>query len=169
VLADYKQALEALVEVETRMAEVLEELGLAELVTSIRGVSVVGAAAILAETGDPARFDDAKAVVKHAGLCPRDNASGAFAGKTTISGRGRPLLRLAAWRAVWGALPHNSVFAARYAHLTSRQHNRLSDGQARSAVAAALLRQLWVVCVYRIPWELAVASGTARREVTDAA
>jgi Transposase IS116/IS110/IS902 family len=108
-------------------------------------------------------------VVKHAGLCPRDNASGAFAGRTTISGRGRPLLRLAAWRAVWGALPHNPVFAARHAHLTSRQHNRLSDGQARSAVAAALLRQLWVVWVNRIPWELAVASGTAGKEVTDPA
>ena len=108
-------------------------------------------------------------MVKHAGLCPRDNASGAFAGKTTISGRGRPLLRLAAWRAVWGALPHNPVFAARYRHLTSRQHNRLSDGQARTAVAAALLRQLWVVCVNRIPWEPTVASGTARREVTDPA
>ena len=100
MLTDFKQALAALAEVEGRMAKVLAELGLAELVTSIRGVSVVGAAAILAETGDPTRFDDAKAVVKHAGLCPRDNASGAFAGKTTISGRGRPLLRLAAWRAV---------------------------------------------------------------------
>ena len=100
---------------------------------------------------------------------PRDNASGAFAGKTTISSRGRPLLRLAAWRAVWGALPHNPVFAARYAHLTSRQHNRLSDGQARSAVAAALLRQLWVVCVNRIPWEPAVAGGADRKEVTDPA
>jgi transposase len=87
VLADFKQALAALAEVETRMAEVLAELGLAGLVTSIRGLSVVGAAAILAETGDPARFDDAKAVVKHAGLCPRDNSSGAFAGKATISGR----------------------------------------------------------------------------------
>ena len=151
------------------MAKVLAELGLAELVTSIPGLSVVGAAAILAETGDPTRFDDAKAVVKHAGLCPRDNASGSFAGKTTISGRGRPLLRLAAWRAVWGALPHNPVFAARYTHLTSRQHNRLSDGQARTAVAAALLRQLWVVCVNRIPWELAVASGTTGKEVTDPA
>src|SRR4030095_3818517 len=75
VLADFKQALAALAEVEGRMAKVLEELGLAELVTSIRGVSVVGAAAILAETGDPARFDDAKAVVKHAacahGTTPR--------------------------------------------------------------------------------------------------
>jgi transposase len=69
------------------MVSVLAELGLAELVTSIPGLSVVGAAAILAETGDPTRFDDAKAVVKHAGLCPRDNASGTVAGKTTISGR----------------------------------------------------------------------------------
>jgi transposase len=169
VLADFKQALAALAEVEGRMAKALAELDLAELVTTIRGLSVVGAATILAETGDPARFDDAKAVVKHAGLCPRDNASGSFTGKTTISGRGRPLLRLAAWRAVWGALPHNPVFAARYAHLTSRQHNRLSDGQARTAVAAALLRQLWVVCVNRIPWELAVAGGTIRKEVTDPA
>jgi transposase len=173
VLADFKQTLAALAEVEIRMAGVLEELDLAKLVTSIRGVSMVGAAAILAETGDPVRFDDAKAVVKHAGLCPRDNASGAFAGKSTISGRGRPLLRLAAWRAVWGALPHNRVFAARYAHLTSRQTNPLSDTQARTAVAAALLRQLWVVCVNRVPWERAVAAGTARKaagkEVTDPA
>jgi transposase len=46
VLADFKQALAALTEVEGRMAKVLAELGLAELVTSIRGVSVVGAAAI---------------------------------------------------------------------------------------------------------------------------
>jgi transposase len=92
-----------------------------------------------------------------------------LAGKTTISGRGRPLLRLAAWRAVWGALPHNPVFAARYTHLTNRQTNRLSDTQARTAVAAALLRQLWVVCVHRIPWEPAVAGGTARKEVTDPA
>jgi transposase len=115
VLADFKQALAALAEVEGRMAKALAELDLAEPVTTIRGLSVVGAATILAETGDPARFDDAQAVVKQAGLCPRDNASGGFTGTTTISGRGRPLLRLAAWRAVWGALPHNPVFAARYA------------------------------------------------------
>ena len=55
MLADVKQALAALAEVEGRMAKVLAELGLAELVTTIRGLSVVGAATILAETGDPAR------------------------------------------------------------------------------------------------------------------
>jgi transposase len=153
-----------------RMTAVLEELGLAGVVATIPGVSVVGAAAILAETGDPARFDSARALAKHAGLCPRDNASGAFAGKAAISGRGRPLLRLAAWRASWGALAHNPVFAARYAHLTTRASNPLTDGQARTAVAAALLRQLWVVCVTRQPWDAALAGRPASAEgVTDPA
>jgi transposase len=169
VLADFHHALGELAEVEARMAAVLAELGLGELVATIPGVSAVGAAAILAETGDPTRFDSPRAVVKHAGLCPRDNASGAFAGKTMISGRGRPLLRLAAWRASWGALPHNPVLAARYAHLTTRERNPLTDGQARTAVAAALLRQLWVVCVTRVPWDPAVAGGAVAKEVTDPA
>ena len=75
------------------MLAVLDELGLTALVTSIPGLSAVGAATILAETGDPARFGSARALVKHAGLCPRDNASGTYQGKTAISGRGRPELR----------------------------------------------------------------------------
>jgi len=56
------------------------------------------------------------------------------------------------------------VFAARYTHLTSRQTNPLSDTQARTAVAAALLRQLWVICVNRIPWSWRwLAAPPARR------
>ena len=58
----------------------LDALELTELVTTIDGLSAVGAAAILAETGDPARFDCARTWVKHAGLCPRANESGTFAG-----------------------------------------------------------------------------------------
>jgi transposase len=103
VLADWRSATTRLVQVESRMVEVLDELELTELLTSIPGVSAVGAAAMLAETGDPARFDSPRALVKHAGLCPRDNASGTFTGRSRISRRGRPGLRLAAWRATWGA------------------------------------------------------------------
>jgi hypothetical protein len=44
---------------------VLDERELTELVTSIDGLIAVGAAAILAETGDPARFRSPRAVVKH--------------------------------------------------------------------------------------------------------
>jgi transposase len=167
-LDDWHHALGQLAEAEQRMTGILDQLQLTSLVCSIPGLSAVGAAAILAETGDPARFDSARALVKHAGLCPRANQSGAYAGTTRISGRGRPALRLAAWRATWGALAHNPVLAARHAHLTGRTHNQLTTAQARTALAAALLRWLWVVVTTRTPWQAAIAAGQLdpRKEVT---
>lgn len=162
-LSDWHRALEGLHEVEARMVEVMEELGLAELVTSIDGLSVVGAAAILAETGDPDRFDSPRTWVKHAGLAPRANESGNFRGQTKVSGRGRPALRSATWRAISGLLPNNAVFKARYEHLRHRSDNPLNDGRARAALGAALLRQLFVVVTTRVAWSAAIASG--RKEV----
>jgi transposase len=43
-------------------------------------------------------------MVKHAGLSPSDNASGASEGTSRISRRGRPSLRVAAWRATFAIL-----------------------------------------------------------------
>jgi transposase len=170
VLADWHQTRKKIVEVETRMVAILDELELTDLLTSIHGLSAVGAATILAETGDLTRYRSARAVVKHAGLCPRDNRSGKFDGDTKISGRGRPSLRLAAWRAVWGALPHNAVLAARHEHLISRRHNPLAAGQARAAVAGSLLRQLHAVVTRRQPWNPTIAAGGhTDREVTPTA
>jgi transposase len=103
LLEDWQHAKKRLAETEQRMTAVLGELGLTALATSITGLSPVGAAAILAETGDPRRFATGRAVVKHAGLAPREKLSGAFTGRTRLTGQGRPGLRLAAWRAVWGA------------------------------------------------------------------
>ena len=53
LLEDWEVNIQRLVETEARMLSVLDELELTELVTSITGLSAVGAAAILAETGDP--------------------------------------------------------------------------------------------------------------------
>ena len=145
---------------EARMVAVLDDLGLTGLVTTIAGLTAVGAAAILAETGDPARFATPRSLVKHAGLCPRDNASGGYQGKTSISGRGRPGLRVAAWRAVWAALPNNPVMAARFTHLTTREDNRLARQQARTACAAALLRWIHVVITRQVSWDPAIAAGS---------
>jgi transposase len=169
VLADHQRIGSELAEVEARMVDLLDGLGLIEFVTSIDGLSAVGAAAILAETGDPHRYDSARAVVKHAGLCPRDNASGRAQGTTRISGRGRPALRLAVWRAVWGALPHNVVYARRYHQLTTRERNRLTADQARVAIGAALLRQLFVVVTTATPWNAEIAAGLHRPLVEQAA
>ena len=158
-LADLAHARAEIAVVEQRMRGLLDQLGLTDLVSSIPGVSTIGAATILAESGDPTRFTSARGLVKHAGLCPRDNSSGTYQGTTSISGRGRPELRLAAWRAVFSALQHNRVLAAKYAHLTGRADNPLTDTQARVAVAAALLRQLHAVVVTSTAWDPATAAG----------
>jgi transposase len=108
VLADWEADKQRLAETEDRMVAVLDELELTTLVTSIHGISAVGAAAILAETGDPHRFATGRALVKHAGLAPRQRQSGTYTGQTRLTGKGRPRLRVAAWRAVWGALQTNT-------------------------------------------------------------
>ena len=161
LMGDWRSLLARLADTEGRMTAVLDELGLTELVTSIDGLSAVGAAVILAETGELSRFSSGRAVVKHAGLNPSEHTSATLAGKTRISHRGRPGLRVAAWRAVWAGLRHNRVLRARHAHLTGRQDgNRLSDGQARAACAATLLRWLYAVITRRQMWDPRIAAGT---------
>jgi transposase len=159
LLSDWSQTQRRLRDTETRMTTVLDELQLTELVTSITGISAIGAAAILAESGDPRRFATARALVKHAGLAPRQKLSGTFTGRTKLTGQGRPALRLAAWRAVWGAQRANPVYAARYRHLTSRDTNKLTTTQAQACIAAAILRQLHAVIVTGQKWDPVIAAG----------
>ncbi|WP_091460548.1 transposase [Micromonospora inyonensis] len=120
---------------------------------------------ILAETGDLTRFASARSVVKHAGLSPAEHTSATLRGQTTISRRGRPALRLAAWRTVWGALPHNPVLAARFAHLTRRDRDRLTPAAARAACAASLPRWLYAVVTRREAFNPDIAADRTRREV----
>jgi transposase len=165
LLEDWRDTHRKLADTEQRMTGVLDELELTELVTSIPGLSVVGAAAILAETGDPGRFATARALVKHSGLAPRENTSGKFTGRTKLTGQGRPRLRLAAWRTVWGAQKANPVYAARYRHLTGREQNKLTPTQAQSVIAAAILRHLHAVITTGRAWDPDIAThGTRHRE-----
>jgi transposase len=172
LLQDWQHAADKLTDTQTRMVAVLDELRLTDLVTSITGLSPVGAAAILAETGDPSRFATARALVKHAGLAPREKLSGTFVGRTKLTGQGRPGLRLAAWRAVWGAQRANPVYGARYRHLTGREHNKLTPTQAQTAIAAAILRHLHAVITTGRPgtqsWPLTERDTSRRASLPDA-
>ena len=176
-LGDLARTRAQLRAVEADMVMVLGELGLSRL-GDIPGLTAVGAAAILAETGDPRRYDSSSSLVKHAGLSPSENASGAFAGQAHISRRGRPGLRLTAWRAVWPMLQFNPVMAAKYAALTQAADAAAADAgsqQARAAAAAArarrararvacaasLLRWIYSMVVHGTSWDAAVASGAA--------
>ena len=167
LLEDWADTQRKLADTENRMTTVLDELELTKLATSIHGLSPVGVAAILPETGDPTRFATARALVKHAGLAPREKLSGTFTGRTNLTGQGRPKLRLAAWRAVWGALQTNTVYAARYRHLTTRESNKLIRTQAQTVIAATILRQLHAVITTGTAWDPAIAThGTRGREAS---
>ena len=176
-LGDLQRTRAQLRAVAADMVMVLGELGLSRL-GDIPGLTAVGAAAILAETGDPRRYDSSSSLVKHAGLSPSDNASGAFEGQAHISRRGRPGLRLTAWRAVWPMLQFNPVMAAKYAAMTQAAGAAAADAgsqQARAAAAAArarrakarvacaasLLRWIYSMVVHGTSWDAAVASGAA--------
>jgi transposase len=164
LLEDWEHNQRKLIDTEDRMVRVLDELELTELVTSITGISAVGAAAILAETGDPTRFATARALVKHAGLAPREKLSGTFTGRTKLTGQGRPRLRVAAWRAVWGAQRANPVYEARYRHLTTREHNKLKATQAQTVIAAAILRHLHAVITTGQAWDPLIATHGKRSD-----
>jgi transposase len=182
-LGDLQRTRAQLRAVEADMAAVLGELGLSRL-ADIPGLTAVGAAAILAETGDPRRYDSSSSLVKHAGLSPSGNASGAFEGQAHISRRGRPGLRLTVWRAIWPLLIHNSVMAAKYAAMTAAADAaatqaaqpqagtgspqasaaaaaRARRAKARVACAASLLRWIYSMVVHDTGWDPDVASGTA--------
>ena len=170
LLADWTETHRRLADTEHRMTTVLDELQLTTLATSITGLSPVGAAAILAETGDPRRFATARALVKHSGLAPREKLSGTFVGRTKLTGQGRPALRLAAWRAVWGAQRANPVYAARFTHLTTRQVNKLTVTQAQAVIAATILRHLHAVITSGQAWDPIIAThGTKNPAVPVAA
>ena len=162
LLEDWAHTQHKLADTEQRMVAVLDQLELTELVTSITGISAVGAATILAETGDPRRFATARALVKHAGLAPREKLSGTFTGRTKLTGQGRPRLRVAAWRTVWGAQRANPVYGARYRHLTTREHNKLKPTQAQTVIAAAILRHLHAVVTTGQAWDPDIATHGTR-------
>ena len=178
-LGDLQRTRAQLRAVAADMVVVLGELGLSRL-GDIPRLTAAGAAAILAETGDPRRYDSSSSLVKHAGLSPSENASGAFEGQAHISRRGRPGLRLTAWRAVWPMLQFNPVLAAKYAAMTQAAGAAAADAgpqQARAAAAAArarrakarvacaasLLRWIYSMVVHGTNWDAAVASGAACR------
>jgi len=181
-LGDLRRARAQLKAAGADMAAVLGgELGLGRL-GAIPGLTLAGAAVILAEAGDPSRYETSSSLVKHAGLSPADNSSGAFEGTPRISRRGRPGLRTAAWRAVLPLLLHNPVMAAKYRALVAAAEDaaraaraqappgsrralaadraaRAARARARVACAASLLRWIYYMAVHDADWDPAAASG----------
>jgi transposase len=143
------------------MTAVLDELELTGLVTSITGISPVGAAAILAQTGDPRRFTTARPGQTRRPRTPRetlrrvDRPNEADRTRPTRATAGRLARGLGVQRA-------NPVYAARYRQLTTREHNKLRPTQAQTVIAAAILRHLHAVITTGHTWDPAIATHGTR-------
>jgi transposase len=153
----------ALAGLERRLLELLDATGYGRLRGQVRGLGDVVLASLLALTGDPARFDDARCLVKLAGSNPTERSSGERTANGGIHRRGRPTLRVIAYQAAVGLVRHNPDFRAPFDALTAEQRpRRLTAKQARVAVANKLLRTLWALAVRGGAYEGAIARGEVR-------
>ena len=116
---------------------------LGKLLTTIEGVSTLTAAAIIGETGDPARFPDPATFASYVGVVPRLHHSG----KRRYSGHGAiPLgnarLRRALWMPVLVAIRVNPWLGAYY--------RRLREAGKRPKVAMIACMHKLLKAVYSV-------------------
>lgn len=106
-----------------------------DLMVSIDGVSDNTAALILAELGDPLRFENAKSLVAFFGLNPRLQESGKQKGRVVISRTGSSRLRSGLYMPAIAAMTYNPAIKALKARLNER-------GKVGRLVVCAAMRKL---------------------------
>ena len=117
-----------------RVAALLSEVE--PLVLTIPGVGGVTGAQIVAEIGDIARFPNAKALVRYAGLDSSVNQSGQFdSGGGPITKHGSPYLRRAVWLAASRAWQYDERLGDFY-------RKKRSEGKPHRVADTAVARKL---------------------------
>lgn len=120
--------------IDDHVAILLEEAD--QYLTTIPGIGVVLAAAILGEIGDVNRFPELENLVAYAGIDPTVHESGQFeATEVHMSKRGSPYLRRALWLAASMARRYDPDLKAYY-------QKKKREGKHHNTVIGALCRKL---------------------------
>lgn len=130
---------------EEELEKKLKETGFYESIISIKGIGVVSAAMFIGEVGDINRFDSYEQIRRYAGLNLVENSSGTHKGRTTISKRGRSLLRSILYRMAFTMVNNNEEVKELYKYLTTRKENQLKKKQAIVAVIGKILQIIYAV------------------------
>ena len=130
---------------EQELERQLKETGYYESLISIQGIGIVSAAMFVGEVGDINRFDSYEQIRRYAGLNLVENSSGKHKGKTTISKRGRSLLRSILYRMAFTMVNKNAEIKELYKYLTTRKENQLKKKQAIVAVIGKILQIIYAV------------------------
>jgi transposase len=167
VLAELRSALaetEARVDRLTAAVEAQAQEGpFAEVIralTSLRGIGVVTAVTLVAELGDPGRFDSPRQLMAYAGLVPSEHSSGGRERRGRITKTGNAHLRYAVVEAAWHCRrqPHvgwelrrrqrgqSAAVIAIDAIAQQRLHNRyvrlVAKGKPKPLAVVAVAREL---------------------------
>lgn len=112
LLARWELVREQVADVECRLGELVERTPAAKALLTVPGVSVVCAATLVAELGDPQWYEAPRQVLKLAGMnLARKESGTSVRGRVRQTKRGRPLLRrqlfllAGRWCQTKGALP----------------------------------------------------------------
>jgi len=135
---DLAQLKRRLGEVDLEIATLLKQLPEAEVLTSMPGVGMQVAAAVLALT-PPELWGRAKAAAAYAGLAPEEEQSGSSVYRSRLSRKGPGVLRKKLYMAALVAVRHDPELGAFYRKLVSRGKKKK---QALVAVAHKLLRRM---------------------------
>lgn len=130
---------------EEELEKQLKETGYYENLISIQGIGIISAAMFVAEVGDINRFNSYEQIRRYAGLNLVENSSGNHKGKTTISRRGRGLLRSILYRMAFTMVGKNKEIKELYTYLITRKENQLKKKQAIVAVIGKVLQIIYAV------------------------
>jgi transposase len=147
----------------------LGQIPYAEKIIRIKGIGIITAAGIIAEIGDVSRFDDARQVIKYAGLNLVENSSGKHKGTTRISKRGRRQLRSVLFRVMMPLVAQNSEFRELHHYYTSRSENPLKEKQSIIVLCCKLIRIMFVMMTKNIDYNGEKLIKDIHRPIAEAA
>jgi len=140
LLEQYELYLKQLVNIELEMEKQLEVTGYREILLSIPGIGIVSAASFLGEIGNPKRFSSPKQIIRLAGYNLVENSSGKIKSKTTISKRGRKILRSILYKIALVMVAKNNEIKLLYRYLLFRNNNPLKKKQALVVIAEKIIK-----------------------------
>ena len=131
----------------------------AKLLMTHPGVGSVTALATDVFLGDPARFEDGKALASYVGMIPREYSSGGQQRLGGLSKQGNPLLRFLWCEAAVHAVRRDPDLQRFY----RRKLSQKGLGKARVAAARKLGIRLWIMLRDQIDYEEFCRRGQMRR------
>lgn len=130
-----QQVADTLKEIKDHLDDDPDLRGKRDLLVSIDGIGDKTAALLLAELGDPLRFESARAIAAFAGLNPALQESGTYKGTTRISRVGSSRLRAGLYMPAISAMTHNEAIKALSDRLRAK-------GKAGKQIVCAAMRKL---------------------------